>query len=158
MDTDKALSRAAALCSRSEQCESDIRAKLLHWDVETSEADAIISRLRHDHFIDDERYARAYVHDKFLYNGWGPVKLTAMLRQKRLQPDAIEQALEQFTHDDYSATLQHLLTGKHRSMASRDPRLARAALLRFAASRGYDAHMAYQVVGLVMGNDDEDFD
>lgn len=155
MEHDKALSRVAALCSRSEQCESDIRDRLTRWEVDAHEADAIIKRLRQEHYIDDERYARAFVHDKFLYNGWGPVKLTAMLRQKQLPHEAITQALEQFSTDDYHNTLQRLLAGKLRDVASREPRLARAALLRFAAGRGFPAQMCYDAVNDLL---DGDFD
>ncbi|MBR1803397.1 MAG: regulatory protein RecX [Muribaculaceae bacterium] len=155
MEPDKALSRAAALCSRSEQCESDIRAKLQQWEVEPVDADAIITRLLHEHFLDEQRYARAYVHDKFLYNGWGPVKLSSMLHLKGISSDSIAQALEQFSSNDYHNTLRRLLQGKWREVKGREPRLARAALLRFAASRGFDADTCYRCVNELL---DGDFD
>lgn len=152
MDLDKALSRAAALCSRSEQCESDIRAKLLRWEVGADEADTIIARLKDEHFLDEQRYARAFVHDKFLYNGWGPIKLTAMLRQKQVGSETIAAALDQFSRQDYRNSLHRLLEVKLRSVSSREPRLARAALLRFAASRGFDTDMSYNCVNELLSD------
>ena len=156
METSKALNRAAALCSRSEQCESDLRAKLTRWGVDATEVDTIIARLRRDGFIDDARYARAFVHDKFLYNQWGPVKLAAILRQKGIAAEATAEALEQFSPQDYRDTLVKLLRTKWRDVSGRVPRLARAALLRFAAGRGFDAGMAYRAVAEVMNCDDFD--
>ena len=153
MPTD-VLNRAAALCSRSEHCEADVRAKLTQWQVDPAQADAIVARLRSEGFVDNRRYARAYVHDKFLYNGWGPVKLAAMLLQKHVEADAIGEALLQFTTADYHDQLLRLLRGKLRSVAGREPHLARAALLRYAASRGFEAAMAYQAVGHLLGDND----
>lgn len=147
---EKALNRAAVLCSRSEHCESDIRTKLLQWQVDAASADAIVARLLHDGFIDDARYARAFVHDKFLYNGWGRMKLSAQLRQKGISADAIAAALSQISDEDYRNTLLRLLRGKWRTVNGREPRLARAALLRFAASRGFEADQCYELVDTVM--------
>lgn len=154
---EKALNRAAALCSRSEHCESDNRAKLAQWQVDADSADAIVARLRGDGFIDDARYARAFVHDKFLYNGWGRMKLSAHLRQKGIAADAIAAALSQISDEDYRDMLLRLLRGKWRTVSGREPRLARAALLRFAASRGFEADQCYDLVDAVMqtsGTDD----
>ena len=152
----QALNRAAALCGRSEQCVHDIREKLLRWGLEADEADAIVNRLMKERFIDDERYARAYAHDKFLYNGWGPVKIRLMLRQKGISPEAIASALETVTSDQTEATLIKLLQSKWRTVQNREPRLARAAMLRFAASRGFDSEMCYRCVDQVMRDNEHD--
>ena len=119
MEASKALSRAAALCSRSEQCESDIRTRLARWEVDVAAADGIIAQLRQGGFIDEARYARAFVHDKFLYNHWGPVKLAAMLRQKGIADEAAAEALEQFAPQDYRDTLMRLLRAKWREVSGR---------------------------------------
>ncbi len=156
MDAGKAFSRAAALCARSEHCESDIRTKLRQWQVDGGEVDGIVARLKQEAFIDDERYARALVHDKFLYNGWGRVKLAATLRQKGIAADVVAAALEQIDSDAYQSTLMRLLRGKWREVAGREPRLARAALLRFAASRGFEADMCYDAVEQLIACPDED--
>ncbi len=157
MMDEKAMSRAAALCSRSEHCESDIRAKLTQWQVDSASADAIVARLRADGFVDDARYARAFVHDKHLYNGWGRVKLAALLRQKGIDADTARAALAQINEEDYRATLLRLLLGKWRSVGQREPRLARAALLRFAASRGFESDLSYAAVdGIVSGSSGSD--
>ena len=156
MDSQKALSRAATLCSRSEQCESDVRAKLATWLDLPEQADEIIAHLKREGFINEQRYANAYVHDKFLYNGWGRLKLRAMLRGKGFADDAIAQAMEQINDDDYHDMLIRLLQGKWRNVKSRERQLARAAMLRFAASRGFEADLSYRCTDEVMSNNGED--
>lgn len=156
MDRNKALNRAAALCSRSEQCENDVRAKLSSWLDEPEYADSIIDHLKREGFIDDHRYARAYIHDKFLYNGWGRIKLRSMLHHKGIDNETILQAMEQIDEDEYRRTLIHLLEGKWQAVMGRNRQNARAALLRFAASRGFEADLCYRCVDEVMDGNGED--
>ena len=89
----QALSALAALCSRGEQAESDLREKLRKWEVSPADADRIIQRLKEENFLSDERYARAFVRDKFRFNGWGRIKIAHALRQKHIDSQWIEQAL-----------------------------------------------------------------
>ena len=152
----QALNRAAALCSRSEQCAHDIREKLLRWGLDPDQADDAIARLKKEGFIDDDRYARAFAHDKFLYTGWGPIKIATMLRQKGIAQASIADALENISRDDQEQALMRALQAKWRSVQGREPRLARAALLRFAASRGYDTQMCYRCVNQITQIDGDD--
>jgi len=144
MTSDQALARLAALCSRGEQAESDLRDKLCRWQIAPGEADGIIRRLKQENFLSDERYARAFVRDKFRFNGWGRIKIAHALRQKHIAGQWIEQALaDEIDADDYRAELVRLMQGKLRTVAGRQPQAARAALLRFAASRGFESDLCY---------------
>lgn len=141
----QALSTLAALCSRGEQAESDLREKLRKWEVSPADADRIIRRLKQENFLSDERYARAFVRDKARFNGWGRIKIAHALRQKHIDSQWIEQALaDEIDEAAYHDTLIRLMQGKLRSVASREPQAARAALLRFAASRGFESDLCYR--------------
>ena len=141
----QALSALAALCSRGEQAESDLREKLRKWEVSPADADRIIQRLKEENFLSDERYARAFVRDKARFNGWGRIKIAHALRQKHIDSQWIELALaDEIDEAAYHDTLIRLMQGKLRSVASREPQAARAALLRFAASRGFESDLCYR--------------
>ena len=77
-----ALSRAMALCAGREQCIKDIRQKLISWNVALHDTGRIIDTLVRENFINEERYAGAFVKDKFTCNRWGKVKIAAHLRAK----------------------------------------------------------------------------
>lgn len=141
-----AYTRAAALCSRSEHTTSDIKAKLLAWGLPGTLHQGIIDRLVEENFINEARYAHAFVHDKLAYNGWGRIKVAYQLRMKSLGQTLIDDALEQIDENDYRNTLLRLLQGKWREVQSREPRLARAALLRFAASRGFEPALVMEII------------
>lgn len=154
---EQALSRLAALCSRGEQAESDLRGKLAAWGVVPSQADVIISRLQAEGFLDEQRYAIAFVRDKFRFNKWGRIKIAHALRQKAVSAAAIDTALDEIDEIDYRRTLLQLLQAKARTVGGSDHWARRAALLRFAASRGFEHDLCYGCVDQVLNTaiDDE---
>lgn len=153
---DMAYTRAAALCSRSEHAPSDISAKLTAWGLPHSQAHAIIERLVSENFINEHRYAHAFAHDKHAYNGWGAVKIAHQLRTKSIPQEYIDEAIASIDPDDYQATLMKLLRDKWRSVSRREPQLARAAMLRFAASRGFEPSLIYNAVDHVINDAQQD--
>ena len=65
----QALNRAAALCARSEQAPADVHAKLIKWGLNASDAARVMEGLTEQGFINEERFAKAFVKDKFTFNG-----------------------------------------------------------------------------------------
>ena len=64
---------AAKLCAAREYCSDDIRRKLIQKGIAPKEADELCRQLKEKGFLDDQRYARAYVADKCRFNHWGRV-------------------------------------------------------------------------------------
>lgn len=154
MTAEKAYTRAATLCSRSEQAESDIREKLAGWGIDEADVEQIVQRLREGNYLNEQRYAHAFVHDKFAFNGWGKIKMAFMLKQKQVSPAVIEEALAAINHEEYREKLMSLLYAKMQAQAGRDALLVRASLLRLAASRGYEPSVFYGCVDRTMAKFD----
>lgn len=91
-------------------------------------------------FIDNERYARAYVEDKMKYNRWGARKVEMMLRSKGIDDDIISDAIEEFSDsEDMEDTLRKLLEDKLRSLKNEtDQFKKKQKLIRFGVTRGFD--------------------
>ncbi|MFR7822558.1 MAG: regulatory protein RecX [Odoribacter splanchnicus] len=58
MNKEKALSLAAAICSKKEHCSWEIQEKLVKWEIPEKEIDRIMTFLHQHRFIDDARYAK----------------------------------------------------------------------------------------------------
>lgn len=140
---DNALSRAAGLCAKCEQCSPDIRKKLDAWGLTNSDSQRIIKRLEELKFLDDLRFAKAYAHDKLHFSGWGRRKIKQGLWVKRLDPSIIEQACEDFEDDDeaaiYRATAMRIMKAKIRQLKEWPlSREAKLKVVKFAMSRGFE--------------------
>lgn len=149
LTTAQALNRAAALCARSEQATGDMREKLLKWGLGADDASRVLQQLVEQGFIDDRRYAVAFVKDRFAFNGWGRIKIAHQLRLKGIAAQYIDEALTAIDEDRYRERLTELLRAKWRTVKDREPRAAWAAMMRFAASRGFEAPLAGECVNAV---------
>jgi regulatory protein len=146
MEYKDALRRAAAMCSRQEQCSAHIREKLLEWSTDPDDADRIIEKLQQEKFLDDQRYANFYVRDKFRLNNWGKIKITAMLRQKGIQAPIYEEALKQIDDKAYYDTCAELIQKKAESLDEKNQYTRKGKLFRFAAGRGFESELIHRIL------------
>lgn len=147
---DNAYLRLATLCARCEQAEGDLRRKLHDWGIASADANVIIGRLKQERYLDNNRFAAAYCRDKLRFNGWGRLKIAFMLKGKGVEQEIIDSVLNDIDGDQYTQALNDALAAKVTSLTGKDPLQARAALLRFAASRGFEPSIIYKAVDRIL--------
>ena len=141
-----ALNKAMALCSRREYCTDDIANKLQTWGVGSKDSGRIIKTLINENFINETRYANAFVRDKFNYNKWGKIKIAFYLKRKRIPLQLINDALDAIDTDVYRRTLKDLLTMHRKSLKARNTYEMKAKLLRYGHSKGYESNLLYDIL------------
>lgn len=134
----QALEALQRLCARSEKSSGDALRLMRQWGVEEADRPTVLEALLRDRFIDDRRYAEAYVREKSHLSGWGSYKIRQGLQRKGVAQPLIEEALRQLSPDQGEACLFELLGRKMRTLKPKDRYDLRAKLLRYALSRGYD--------------------
>lgn len=140
----------AALCSRSEHCSSDIRDKIAAKGLDQETAEEFINQLIKEKFIDDERYIRSYVSDKFRFNRWGKVKIRHYLRMRKLSDHLIEEELSRIDTDKYREVLIKTLREKARSIKTKDPYQKMGQIIRFAQNRGFEPELIHRYLNDVI--------
>ena len=138
----------AALCARREYCCADISEKLRKKGVSTEDAEVLIDRLIEGGFIDEGRYARAFVHDKTLYNGWGRIKVAQYLRAKGICPAYINEAMTCITDEQYAEVFQKVLRSKQRSVKGKTDYEVRQKLARSLIARGFEPSYVFDNLNL----------
>ena len=116
----------------------------------------MLQQLTEQGFISEERFAKAFVKDKFKFNGWGRIKIAHQLRQKGITGETIAEAMTAIDDEAYRQRLVELLRANWRTVQGRDARSAWAAMMRFAASRGFESSIAGECVKQVTRLDVED--
>lgn len=149
------LRRMAAYCSSAERCVQEVRKKLEVTTLQPEEADRIVARLLHEGFLDEQRFARAFVNDKFRFNHWGKVKIGYELRKKAIPPAYIEDALESLSEESYMSDLAALLKTKLKTLKAKDDRERYYKLLRFAAGRGFSVQEANVCIRKLLNNTED---
>lgn len=138
---EKALIRCEELCARAERCEHELREKMRAWRIDSRDIDAIINSLVTRRFLDDSRFARAFVRDKYRFARWGRRKIVMTLKQKRIDSDIIDEALEEINQEEYTSILRSLLRAKAAHMERPLSYDDRMKLLRFAVARGFETQL-----------------
>ncbi len=141
-----ALNKTMAQCSRREYCISDILSRLYSWGINNYDSEKIISTLVKENFINEERFAQAFVKDKFSYNKWGKVKIAAHLRAKNIPGDTIRKAVDSIDNDPYKKTISDLISEHRRFIKAKNKFELKAKLLRYGLSKGFESNLLYDLL------------
>lgn len=145
-DEKTALAKAEHYCAYQERSQQEVRNKLYEWGLYPDLVENVISQLIGANFLNEERFAKAYTLGKFKQKGWGRIKIKQGLKLKKVPDVLIKKALAVISGDDYSATLEQLLTKKAKTVAEKDPYKRRYKLQQYALSRGYEGDLIADVL------------
>jgi regulatory protein len=116
------------------------------WQVPHTERQGVLERLVKERFIDDGRYAEAYVREKSRLSGWGARKIAMQLRQKGVSQAIIDDALRQLDSNVELPRLVDKLRRKIRTTKYTSDYELRGKLMRYALSLGFDYDIAQRAV------------
>ena len=154
MTEQEAYLQLAALCAQAEHCEQEMRDKMRRWELDETVQNRIINRLIKERYVDDERYARAFVKDKIRYNKWGRRKVQQALWQKRIDADIQQRVLDEIEEKEYLDILRPLLKQKRKSIKAESDYELNQKLVRFALGRGF----GFDIIRLCLNVDDIDIE
>ena len=157
MSADEVLYKLAAKCSVSEQCLSDIEGKLAKYDLTDEEKTRILRHLVEEKYVDDQRYAEAYVRDKYRFNKWGRIKIAQGLRMKGIDNETISTAMEAIDEGEYLEILHDLIRTKRKSTCGNSEYEINGKLIRFATGRGFEFGVIRQCLNNVDDNVNDDY-
>ena len=157
MDTPKytkeiALTKLMTKCSVAEKCCGDLHRKLYEWGFKRDEASLIIGELVKQKFVDDARYAAAYVRDKSKFNGWGENKIRQMMRTKNIDNTIIEQSISQCIDKDMAnEKCFNLMENKIKTVKYDNKFQLKNKLMAFGIGRGYDFDVLNKHIDKLIG-------
>lgn len=142
----EAYQQLAALCAQAEHCEWEMREKMDRWEIDEMVQNRILQHLIKERYMDDERYARAFVKDKVHYNKWGRRKVEQALWQKHISEDIRQQVLDEVDNEEYLEVLRSLLKQKRKTIKAQNDYELNQKLMRFALGRGFTFDIIRQCI------------
>lgn len=134
----EALKKLATYCSQAEHCRAEVVEKMQRWGLPYEAIDRIVEQLVEEKFIDEERYCRAFVNDKYRLEKWGKVKISQALQLKKIPSTIYWSYLNEIDKDEYLDVLRKLLASKRKSIHANSDFELNGKLIRYALSRGYE--------------------
>lgn len=138
-DNDKVKSRLASLCARSETCTYEIQVKLKRTKLSEADKADILEFLVRNDFVNDERYAIAYAHDKVEFALYGPVKIRHELRKRRIPLPIVEKAIKSVPEERYVEKAVKLAAAKVKALSCKelDSEVIHDKIYQYLVARGY---------------------
>lgn len=149
---DEALTSLMRLCARAERSSGDARRLMQNWGIDRQKQQVILKRLIDDRFIDDKRYAEAFVREKIRLSAWGKYKITAALKRKGIADEIIAEALADLNPTDNKKRLQNKLQAKIKHTKYDSEYQLKTKLIRYALSLGFEMDEVMESVNDVMKN------
>ena len=134
---EQALTSLMRLCARAERSSGDAKRLMATWGVPERDRVKVLQRLIAERFIDDERYAAAFVREKVSLSGWGEYKIRATLRRKGIAEEIIATALQQISLAQSAEQLASRLARKLKTVKYKSKYDLKNKLIRYGLSLGF---------------------
>ena len=143
---EEAYIKLSALCASAEHCSGEMIEKMQRWEIPAKDQARIVEELIEKQFIDDERYCRAFVKDKIIYNKWGRRKIEQALYMKHIDKGIQQRVLDEIDPSEYVEILRQLLQQKAKSIKAANDYERTQKLMRFALQRGFTMDIIHQCI------------
>ena len=143
---DQVLDKMAKYCAYQERCVKDVTDKLKTYDIPEESKKEILTYLLENRFVNNERFAKAFVRGKINQSGWGANKIRFQLVRKGIAKELIDAALEEFDQDLYREKLITILKAKAKTVKAENDFQKRQKLAAYALQKGFEASLVFEVV------------
>ena len=143
---DQVLEKMAKYCAYQERCVKDVKDKLKSFDLPEKEKSKILDYLLDNRFVDNERFAKAFVRGKVNQSGWGVNKIRFHLMQKGIDKELIDEALGQTDEEVYRQRLIDILKTKSKTVKAASDYEKKRKLAAYAMQKGFEGPLVWEVV------------
>ncbi len=146
LDKKQALLKAEHYCAYQERAQQEIRDKLYEWGLHHDEVEEVVTELILTNFLNEERFAIAYVSGKFNIKRWGKLKIKQALKLKKVPDKLITKALNTINYDDYLHAIVAAAEKKAPLIRESDPYKKRYKLQSYLIGKGFESDLISEVL------------
>ena len=143
---EQALQKLKHYCGYQERCHAEVKTKLYELGVSKSYHDEIISTLIEEDYLNEERFANAFVRGKFRMKQWGRVKIKYELKQKQVSEYCIKKALKEINEEDYIKTVNELAEEKYASLKSEQYLVRKKKTMDYLFQKGFEPALINEAI------------
>ena len=146
LDKKAALMKAEHYCAYQERAQQEIRNKLYEWGLHAADVEELISELITTNFLNEERFAMAYVSGKFNIKKWGKIKIKQGLKLRKVPDRMIAKALNSIDYDDYLKVVLEAAEKKLRTITEKDAYKRKNKLMSYLMGKGFESDVILSVL------------
>lgn len=131
-------------CAYQERCHQEIRQKLISMNMIPQVIDVITVHLIENNYLNEERFAKAFVRGKFRFKHWGKGRLSFELKKKDISKNNINQALTEIEDEEYIDVFNRLAEKKTESIKESNIYKKRKKFVDYFLYRGWESYLVYE--------------
>lgn len=120
------------------RCESEIREYLKKKNMENSEIEILIEKLKENGFINERLYVKSFISDKVRLSGYGPNKIRNELLNLNINRDIIEEELCNYPKEEIISNLEKLIDKKIKNNKNYGENILRRKIIYEFLNKGYE--------------------
>lgn len=154
---EKVLSAALAYLAKREYSELELRGKLTARGAAEDDVAAVAAVLKEKRYLDDGRYAKAYVRDRREFRPCGAAMIRRELAARGIDAELIEEALaEEYDEEQQREALRRLLRKAAANAPDNDEAMSkyRAKIVRRMLSRGFPQSLVWDEIAILLTSAD----
>lgn len=140
---EEATKKLEHYCAYQERCHKEVIQKLEGMHMIPEAIDLIVVHLIKHNFLNEERYAKAFVCGKLRIKFWGRSRLTFELKKKNISKFNINLAINNIDEDEYLAIFNALAEKKTDAIKETNVYKKRKKLIDYLLYRGWESHLIY---------------
>ena len=146
LSPDQILDKMAKYCAYQERCIKDVTDKLKTFEISSKDREEILNYLIDNRFVDNKRFAKAFVRGKINQSGWGLNKIRFHLMQKGISKELIDEALQAFDEEAYRQRLVEVIKTKAKTVKAANDFEKKRKVAAYAIQKGFEAPLVWEVL------------
>jgi len=130
-------------CAYQERSHQEVRQKLMDMHMIPEAIDVIIIHLLEHNFLNEERFAKAYVSGKFKMKNWGKSRLTYELKRKDVSKVNINAAISEISYEHYIDVFNRLAKKKVDAIKEVDKWKKKKKFIDYFLRLGWESYLVY---------------
>jgi len=151
-DLNEAREKIRGFCLYRERSQQECRDKLYTYGLNTDTIEILLSELVQERFVDEERFARAFVRGKYSIKRWGRYKIKQALYPHHLSAYVLKKAFTEIDADKYWRNLMHLTEKRWPLTKGKNEYIRQQKLRVYLQARGYESDLVREALAEFLAN------
>lgn len=140
------LQKLRQYCAYQERSHAEVVSKMYELRVKKSDQDEMLATLVQEDYLNEERFAKAFVGGKFRMKDWGRKKIYYELKQKGVSEYNIKKGMEEIDEEAYYETLKELTEKKYASLKSEQHFVRKKKTLDYMMQKGFEPNLVSEIL------------
>jgi regulatory protein len=150
LSKEQAIQKLKQYCTYQERSHYEVQQKLWDLGVRRAEHDEIISTLIEEDYLNEERFAKAFVGGKFRMKDWGRKKIWYALKEKQVSEYNIKKAMKEIDDEEYKSVLRELAEKKYALLKGEQYLIRKKKTMDYLMQKGFEPDLVTRVVDELM--------